>query len=154
MTMMTTMTNSSLRRSILRANSVYLGVAAVVSFFALDLRAILLHSGPESIILGTSTTAAIGFVEAHGLAFILAVLFWRAEPALSWHVTAAATSGLLGICNLSFWEGFVVSDSVPMGIVATGLHLGFATTQVVLAATAPHDRTMKRGVSGVTTRPA
>jgi hypothetical protein len=126
-----------MNRLVLRANAIYLGTAAVVSFFALDLRAIFFRQGPEAFILGPSTMAAIGFVEAHGLALILAILFWHAAPIRFWHVTAAATCALLGICNLLFWQGFVISDSVAMGTVATSLHLGFATMQIMLALRAP-----------------
>jgi hypothetical protein len=47
--------------------------------------------------------AAIGFVEAHGPAFILGVPFARAMPSRSRHGTAAAVHALLGTANLLFW---------------------------------------------------
>ena len=148
------MNRISLRRSVLRANAAYLGIAAVVSFFTLDLRAVLFNQGPERILLGDSTLAAIGFIEAHGLALILAIVFWSVAPARFWHAIAAATSSLLGICNLTFWEGFVISDSVAMGVVATSLHLAFGATQIVLAATSTASRAIPHTVTPVTARPA
>ena len=39
-----------------------------------------LRVGPQRPMLGAAPHAAIGFVEAHGLAFIIGVLLWRAEP--------------------------------------------------------------------------
>ena len=48
--------------------------------------------------------AAIGFVEAHGLAFILAVLLCQAPPIRYAHLTASAVMALLGVSNLVFWR--------------------------------------------------
>jgi len=49
--------------------------------------------------------AAIGFVEAQGLAVILAALLWRATPDRAWHVVGGAMVTLLGVSNLVFWTG-------------------------------------------------
>src|SRR5262245_55730701 len=128
---------SATRRGILRANAIYLGLGAVGGFFFLDLPGIVSGVGPGGRILSNAPHAAIGFVEAHGLAFILSVLLWRAEPARSWHVTGATIGLLLGTCNLIFWQIFVVGEALAMGYVTTGLHWIFAVVQgwVALQAT-------------------
>jgi hypothetical protein len=55
-----------------------------------DLAGAFAGAGPQKNVLGAAPYAAIGFVEAHGLAFIIGVLLWRAEPQRSWHLIAAA----------------------------------------------------------------
>src|SRR5262245_51496629 len=120
---------SATRRVILRANAVYLGLGAVGGFFFLDLPGIVSNVGPGGRVLANAPHAAIGFVEAHGLAFILSVLLWRAEPARSWHVTGATIGLLLGTCNLIFWQIFVDGEALAMGYVTTGLHWIFAVVQ-------------------------
>ena len=69
------------RRLILRANALYLGIAAIASLLLLDLRAVVFGTGPAGAILAAAPHAAIGFVEAHGLAFIVAGGFtlWRVQ---------------------------------------------------------------------------
>ena len=125
-------------RLILRFHATYLGLFAVAGFVFMDMAAVLHGSGPAARLLGTGDTllAAIGFIEAHGLAFFMAVLLWRAPVERAWHVTGAATAALLGICNLAFWDLFVVTDALAMGYVTTGLHLTVATLQTAAALTA------------------
>ena len=77
------------RRIILRANAIFLLVAAS-SGMAADLAGAFFAIGPQRPILAAAPHAAIGFVEAHGFAFIIGILLWRAEPARLWHLTAAA----------------------------------------------------------------
>lgn len=126
----------TIRASILRFHATYLGLASVLGFFALDLRGILFGTGPEGQILGSTPYLAIGFIEAHGLALILSVLFWNATPTRAWHLTGAATAALLGICNVVFWDIFTTTDALALGYVATGLHLGVAALELGAASTA------------------
>lgn len=52
-----------------------------------------------------SNPLAVGFVEAHGLALIMAVLFFvntKTNDTKQWHVTALTLHLFLGICNLFF----------------------------------------------------
>ena len=83
--------------------------------------------------LAAAPHAAIGFVEAHGLAVILAVLRWRATPARAWHLTAVALEVLLGTSNLAFWSLFVATGALTMGYVTTGLHWLFVALQLTAA---------------------
>jgi hypothetical protein len=62
------------RRFVLRANAVYLGVASLGGLLAWDVPAIFFGTGTEARVLGSARYAGIGFLEAHGLAFILSVL--------------------------------------------------------------------------------
>ena len=75
--------------------------------------------------------AAVGFVEAHGLALILAVLLWRATSRRSWHLTALSVEGLLAFANIARWQYFVVSNALTGGYVVTVLHLAFAAAHAV-----------------------
>ena len=120
----------SVRQFVLRLNGLYLGVAAVAGLLFLDLRGILTGLGPEGRLLSEAPDAALGFVEAHGLALILGVVLWRAPATTSWHLTGAAVSGLLGISNLLFWGIFAANDAVVMGYVTTALHCGVALAQL------------------------
>jgi hypothetical protein len=121
---------SNTRRNILRANALYIGTAAFVAFFA-DIRAVLYGVGPLGRVLAAVPDSAIGFVEAHGLAFILAVLLWRgaAVATKSWHLTALGIEVLLGTCNLVFWQLFIAGDALVMGYVTTILHWVFVVLQ-------------------------
>ncbi len=87
-------------------------------------------------ILSDAPHAAIGFVEAHGLALIIGVLLWRAPPQRVWHLTATAVHVLLGTANLAFWQLFVASDMLMVGYVTTVLHGLFAILQLVAAMSA------------------
>ena len=78
-------------------------------------------------------------VEAHGLALILAVAFWRAPSVRFWHLTAMAATALLGTANLVFWQLFVDSDALAVGYLATSLHYTFAAAQLPAALTATSD---------------
>ncbi len=74
---------------------------------------------------------AVGVVEAHGLAIIIAVLLIRqaaANDQFVWHLTAMAVHLLLGICNLVFWQVFISANVVPLGIVASAYHFVFVIT--------------------------
>jgi hypothetical protein len=101
-----------------------------------DIRGVLYGLGPQGRLLAQAPHAGIGFVEAHGLAMILAVLLWRAAPARSWHLTALAMEVLLGTSNLAFWDMFVATDALAVGYLTTGLHWVFVLLQAVAAMTA------------------
>lgn len=132
-------TSARARFLVLRANALYLLVASVAGFLFLDIAGIFFASGPARPVFATAQYVGIGFIEAHGLAFIIGVLLWRAEPQRSWHLTGAAVGVLLGTCNLVFWQIFVATDSLWMGYLTTTLHWTFAVLQSIAAVTAKAD---------------
>jgi len=120
------------RRFILRANATFLLIASCGGMWA-DLAGAFLGIGPQKAILGSAPHAAIGSVEAHGLAFIIGVLLWRAEPARPWHLTAAVVHVLLGTSNLVFWRIFIATDMLAAGYGTTSLHWLFVALQLAAA---------------------
>lgn len=71
---------------------------------------------------------AVGVVEAHGLAMIIAILLIRhaaADKTRMWHITALSVHLLLGSCNLLFWQVFIHVNNLPLGIVTTVYHFLF-----------------------------
>jgi hypothetical protein len=76
----------------------------------------------------------IGFLEAHGLAFLIGVLLIgvaAADTKRFWHIFAACVHVLLGGANLLFWSSFVYWGLVPMGAIATTFHGLFLVVQLV-----------------------
>jgi hypothetical protein len=120
---------SPLRRHVLRADAFCLGLAAAAALHA-DVIGVAFGLGPQGPFLSATPQAAIGFIEAHGLALILAVLLWRAAPARSWYLTAGAVHALLGGANLVFWPYFAAADMVAVGYATTALHGMFVLLQL------------------------
>jgi hypothetical protein len=120
----------------LRAHAAFLLVASFTAFF-MDIAASFFAAGPEAVLIAAAPYTGIGFMEAHGLAFILGVHLWRAAPERAWHLTGAAIGLLLGTCNILFWDMFAAADSVLMGYVTTGFHWLFAVLQLAALAAIP-----------------
>ena len=55
------------------------------------------------------------------------------------HLTAAAVQLLLGISNIVFWQIFVSTGTIPMGVAVTTAHLVLAALQLA-AASGPRAR--------------
>lgn len=125
----------AMRHVILRANATFL-LAASAGGFASDVRGIFFGLGPVARLVAEAPYAGLGFIEAHGLAFILGILMWRAQPARGWHLAAAAIHALLGTANLVFWQLFIVSDMLLVGYVTTALHGLFVVLQMSAAISA------------------
>jgi hypothetical protein len=89
--------------------------------------------GAFAPVVASAPYAGIGFVEAHGLAFIIGVLLWRAETARLWHLTAVAVHVLLGTANLVFWQIFVATDMLAAGYITTSLPWLFVALQLAAA---------------------
>src|SRR5689334_19681623 len=114
------------------------GIALALTGFVqsmFDLSGFFLDKGP----LGPSLHGnldALGFLEAHGLAVLIGLLLivHRHAPDARWHWIASATHVLLGGANLMFWPIFDRYGLVPMGIVATAMHMFFAATQFAAGA--------------------
>lgn len=109
---------------LLRTSALFLGAAGAVQL-ALELLAHFGRSGPYADIFGGSGYT-IGFVEAHALAVLLAIVFWRSAvlPTRGVHLMAGATHAILGIANLAFWSSFATFGLELPGAVATVLHIG------------------------------
>jgi len=74
----------------------------------------------------------IGFFEAHGLAFLIGLLFLSMtipRPHKHWHLFAVGVHALLGIANLLFWGSFIYFGLTTPGLIATLLHVGFIILQ-------------------------
>ena len=123
---------ASVRHLILRLNALYIGVAGFAGLI-LDIRGVLYGAGPQGRALAAAPYAGIGFVEAHGLAVILAVVLWRARPERSAHLTALAVVALLGTANLAFWQAFIAMDALVMGYLTTALHWTFVALNLAAA---------------------
>ena len=132
---MNSVMSTMVRTVILRANALYIGVAGCAGVI-FDIRGVLYGVGPQGRALANAPHAGIGFVEAHGLAVILAVLLWRARPERAAHLTAVAVVALLGTANLAFWQAFVAMDALVMGYVTTALHWTFVALNLMAALTA------------------
>ena len=125
----------SARRAVMRANAVFLLAASTGGMFS-DLLGAFLGRGQLAPVLAAAPHTAIGFVEAHGLAFIIGVILWRVEPARFWHLVAAAVHALLGTANLVFWPIFVAADMLAVGYITTALHGTFLALQLTCASRA------------------
>jgi hypothetical protein len=119
-------------RWVLRAHALYIGLAGLLGI-VFDLRGVFFGLGPQGRVFEHAPNAAIGFVEAHGLAVILAFIFWNARPVRSLHWIGLAVALLLCACNLTFWQLFVATDALIVGYVTTSLHAIFAGLQLALA---------------------
>jgi hypothetical protein len=118
---------------ILRANAIYLLVASMLGT-GMDIAGIYFGFGPEARAIASAPLAGLGFLEAHGLAFILGCVLWSQTSTRFAHLTAFAVVALLGTCNLAFWDLFVSTDSLAVGYLATSGHWFFATLQLIAAA--------------------
>lgn len=121
------------RSLVLRAQAFFIGAAGLAGM-VFDFRGAFFGLGPQGRVLVQAPHAAIGFVEAHGLAVILAVILWRATPSRSLNWVGLSIGLLLGSCNLIFWQLFVATDALAMGYLTTIFHWLFAVLHFVLAA--------------------
>jgi len=119
------------RRRLFLANGVFLVVVGGVQV-VFELLAYYAGAGPYGYIFEDSPYA-IGWVEAHGLAFIIGVLLLTVavrDLRRFWHILAAAVHTLLGTANLVFWDTFIVFGMVPMGVAATVAHFVLVAAQI------------------------
>ncbi|HLO29185.1 MAG TPA: hypothetical protein VK249_08625 [Anaerolineales bacterium] len=122
----------SIRTLILRTDSILLALFGLFGM-TMDLLGYFAGVGAWKDMF-FNNALAVGAVEAHGLAIILAVVLLRhaaIRDNAMWHLTAVTAHLLLGICNLVFWQVFVHVNVVPLGIVATAYHFVFAAANGV-----------------------
>ena len=116
----------SIRMLILRTDAILLALFGLFGI-TMDLLGYFVGTGAWQGVF-FNNPLAVGAVEAHGLAIIIAVLLIgqaSAKDNVAWHLTALATHLLLGISNLVFWQVFIHVNVVPLGIVATTYHFVF-----------------------------
>jgi hypothetical protein len=119
------------RGKLMRANGAFLALVGGTQVI-FELLSHFFGVGPWGRIFAGSHYT-IGFLEAHGLAFLIGLLLIfvaAAEPKRFWHGFAACVHVLLGGANLLFWSSFVYWGLVPMGVVATAFHGLFLTMQL------------------------
>ena len=127
---------SQLGKLLVIINAAFLVVAALGGFVT-DIRGSFFGTGPEALLLNRAPGAGIGMMEAHGLAFIIAVTILAVGYGRRWHLMLMAIHLLLGTCNLMFWQFFVVSDMLTVGHVMTIGHWLFAAAHLVVLACRP-----------------
>jgi len=113
----------SRRSLILRADAVLLALFGVFGL-AMDLLGYFAGIGAWKDAF-LNNPLAVGAVEAHGLATILAMVLLgqaSATDTMRWHWTAIALHGLLAMSNLVFWKAFIDVGLMPLGVVATTYH--------------------------------
>ena len=79
----------------------------------------------------------VGWVEAHGLATLIGILFLAVaafDGGRRWHIVALCVHLLLGTANIVFWSGFSAFGMVEAGVVATTGHLLLVTAHLIAIA--------------------
>jgi hypothetical protein len=122
------------RRILLLVNGGFLTVVGALQM-SLELLSYYTGAGPYGADFDASPYT-IGWVEAHGLALLIGLLFLlvASDGRRSWHVFAIGVHLLLGTANLVFWSSFVHFGMVPMGIAATVAHALFVLAHLVALA--------------------
>lgn len=120
------MFNLTFRKNLFRLNAGFLILMGGV-FSVLDYVGYRTGTGPLGDLL-KGNLLALGILEAHGLAFIMGLLFviqaLRSMDS-SWHLVGVAVHILLGCGNLLFWSHFVELDIVKPEIAVTAIHFLF-----------------------------
>ena len=129
-----------MRRAVLRANALFLLVAAAGGL-RMDILGAFFGRGHVAPILASAPHAAIGFVEAHGFALIIGV------PVVAGRAVAELASGRRRSrsprhVQSGFWQIFVAGDVLWAGYVPTSLHGVFVILELV-AATAVTTKVLK-----------
>jgi len=128
------------RGKLMRANGAFLALVGGTQVI-FELLSHFFGVGPWGRIFAASHYT-IGFLEAHGLAFLIGVLLIfvaASDPKRFWHIFTACVHVLLGGANLLFWSSFVYWGLVPMGTIATAFHGLFLVAQLVFFVRASTD---------------
>jgi hypothetical protein len=90
-----------------------------------------------------SSPYVVGWVEAHGLAALIGIVFivvGASDGGRRWHVVALCVHMLLGTANIVFWSAFRTFGMVAAGIVATTGHLLLGTAHLIAIASVGRKR--------------
>lgn len=112
--------------TLLLVNGLVLGTIAAAQF-VMDFVGYFWGIGPMGASLHGNLDT-LGFSEAHGLAlgFALLMILRRGDGWAGWNLVAGLVHTLLGACNIIFWPSFEAAGVVPVGYIATGIHIIFA----------------------------
>jgi hypothetical protein len=116
------------------ANGVFLAVMALFGLTQ-DILSYVWGAGKfEAFLL--NDPKAIGFVEAHGLAGLiaLAALVCARHNPKFWHALLSGVHALLGSSNVLFFDGFVATGETSFAIVVTAAHFAFSGIHVWMIA--------------------
>jgi hypothetical protein len=78
---------------------------------------------------------AVGVVEAHGLAIIIAILLFRYASAAdrrTGHWLGMMAHSLMGTANLIFWQVFLNANQLPIGYITTSYHWIFVAVHLLI----------------------
>lgn len=112
-------------KTLLLLSVIFLGISSIV-MMTNELAFHFFQTGMMKNTFDKIPGATIGFFEAHGLAFLWAVFFYREQkkeriPDLNLY--AAIVHALLGFANTIFWkDAFERFDLLTAGIITTILH--------------------------------
>ena len=122
-----------MRRTILRADAVFLALAGVFGLVS-DLLSHLSGTGP----FGTTfyeNPIVIGVVEAHALAVLTAVTLWylsQKQAGTFGNWVGVCAHLILGGSNIIWFEVFGRVQAETQGVAVTLVHLAFATLNALL----------------------
>src|ERR671912_419259 len=126
-------TTSRAQRILFRINGTFLVVVGAVQVVS-ELLSYYAGAGIYAPVF-RSSPYTIGWVENHGLALLIGLLFLRvavSDGRQVWSAFAIAVHMLLGTANLMFWGSFVHFNLVAMGIAATVAHALFVAAHTIL----------------------
>lgn len=118
---------------LIRVNAGFLILASAGGLIT-DIAGSFFGRGAEATLLADAPGAAIGFIEAHGLALIIGLTMWRIAYSLNWHAFLAAVHALLGTANLLFWQFFIAADVLIVGYATTTAHFLFVVAHLAALA--------------------
>ena len=121
--------------ALLTVNAIVLGLLSLFGL-TVDLASCFRGIGPFGEIF-LHSPLAIGVVEAHGLAFLLAaaaLLLGARSGEPRWHLVFASVHLLLGSANIAFFAVFELAGHPLGGVAVTVLHFAFVALQSAAAA--------------------
>jgi hypothetical protein len=138
------------RRTLMIVNGCFLAAVGAVQV-VFELLSYFRSGGPYRAIFHKSSYT-VGWVEAHGLAVLVGLLFLAVaarDGRRFWHVFAMAVHLLLGTANIVFWHGFTEFGVLPPGIAATIAHGAFVLSHGVALSVSRRRPAGPRDILGV-----
>jgi hypothetical protein len=126
-----------LSQRIIAGNAIFLIVMAVFGI-SQDILSYKFGTGRFDAFLHNDPRA-VGMIEAHGLAGILAIAAFVhiGTRRVFWHGLLGTVHAFLGSCNLIFFEGYVQTGTTIFATVVTVVHFGLAALHVFVSLQLP-----------------